>query len=579
MAIALSLPAKGFESDPSAVDQSVAITIGDFEVSHYIVDKNYNQFLVIHRQQAPSQNETANWFRLFLAQQAIKGDLYKKGYLDRSEVSTLVAQMSRYTLTQPAGPFYKSLYDARPIPADRLQALYENSGRVFDAMIVRFDDEATARRLIGSLSDRATLEQRLLSFASTPSSRGFDVHNGRIVWPYHPFQEMASDLFGAKPGALLGPLPRKLGVYFLLVRQEARQSTPDFAAARPAFERYVRDLDELTVRRLRRKRILEECDLAIDLVAVDRLNECIRASHADVDGIQPSAVEPIVETRIASYVLESERHLITAENFVRDFNERLFRQVPHSSEALAAVIEDFVIEEYDYRSARRQELDQQPKFVQDRLNFALNQALALYEKETLATQLVLSPDELRACYAQQRDRYSMPVEATGAVYIFADHAGAVTGLSLLRGSGPTAAVARAQKILDPVVVRRDGPSLAPGVANSILLQLPDGQAFGPFGYSGQHAIFVKRSTGQPVVIPLADIEDRVRRDLLRTKLDQLELDLFRRSSAALRLRLDLAKYGIEAHFPTEGTGAVAPPPSASLSPSQGARDASVATSP
>jgi hypothetical protein len=243
------------------------------------------------------------------------------------------------------------------------------------------------------------------------------------------------------------------------------------------------------------------------------------------------------------------------------------------------MIEDLLVEEYDYRSAVRQGFDQQPKFVQDRLNFALNQALTLYENETLATQLVLSHDDLLACYTQNRDRYSMPTEATGSLYVFADQAAALTGLNLLLDSEPAAAATRTQKVLDQVVVRRDGPSLAPGVPNAVLLQLPDGQKFGPFGYSGEYAIFVKRSTGQPVLIPLVDIEDTVRRDLLRTKLDGLELDLFRRSSESLRLHLDLAKYGIGTHFQTEGTSADPPPPSASLSPSHGVRDARVATSP
>src|SRR4051812_34480854 len=78
--------ATALETDPAAVDESPALSIGAFEVSRYILDKNYNQFVALQRSKSRNQlskDDISAWFRLFAAQQAINARLVETGYLAR----------------------------------------------------------------------------------------------------------------------------------------------------------------------------------------------------------------------------------------------------------------------------------------------------------------------------------------------------------------------------------------------------------------------------------------------------------------------------------------------------------------
>jgi hypothetical protein len=237
---------------------------------------------------------------------------------------------------------------------------------------------------------------------------------------------------------------------------------------------------------------------------------------------------------------------IDASDFARYLNQRFFLKTLRGPAALITALEDMVVEEYDYQAAKQSGLDQSPKFVQDQLNFSLNQALDLYERESLGPKISLSSNDLQLYYERNIERYAIPLEATGALYVFATEIEAKCGLSRLLCHEVAAAAALSSEIVDPLVVTRNGPPLFSNLPNAALIQLPNGQEVGPFSKSGKFFIFVKHSSARREVPPLAQIEADVRRDLFRMKLNEAELDLFHQNAASppVRLHLDFSKYGI-----------------------------------
>lgn len=555
--------AAAFETDPSVVDQATAVRVEGVEISHYIVDKNYNQFragfMAAHQRQ-PGAVDTEAWFRLFLAQLALKAHLAATGYLERPEIAATVAQMSRYILTKNDGPLYATLYDHRPLAPERLRAARALSSRVFDALIVRFDDDDAARRWLGPAGDAAAL--RLGVSRELAAATEADVSDGEIRWPFHPFEEITTELAGAKPGVALGPIRRGLGTYYLLVRGE-RRSEATAANTDAQLEKGLRLLDDDLVRRQRRARILRTCAFAVNAAAVEDATARLQRAEGPSATIAPEIWAPLGDTALASYRLGHDDRRITARDFAEDFNHRLVRRKPHTEAELREALATMLVEEYDDRAARELGLDRTPKFVEDRRNFALNQALAAYEQETLRPRLHVTPPELAAYAAAHADRYRAPAEAEGTLYVFAEPAAANRARGLIQQGDLASAAALAQRVVDRFSVRRDDAPLANGLPNQVVIGARDGMAFGPIVRGGQPVVFLKRASGQPVDPPFAAIESRVRREFERAKLDEAELILFQHNSAAktLQLRLDPARYGLPASFLAE-FGPTAPEESA-----------------
>jgi|GEM_PF-2386431 len=542
--------ADALETDPATVDESPALSFGNFEISHYLLDKNYRQFVAAHRAKAgqpPSADDIAAWFRLFIARLAIQARLTEEGYLARPEVRREVSRMERQILTQADGPLYTSLLPANEFTPARLRALHELSARVFDVVMVRFDDDATAKRRLGPFETPAGFEQAAQALARSGKHASTDLSDGPTAWPYGSFQEIADVIPEAPHGTVIGPIVRESGVYVLLVRSESKRPVPDFEASREQWERHVRRIYQNLIVRARRRQILRETEFQPDLSAVAQFAVHVRPRPGQPHTIDEKAALTDATKILATYVTPGGRRAITDRDFVHHFNQRIIRSLPCDATTLIPAVADIVVEEADHAAALAARFDQEPRFAQDRRNFELKQALDLYEHEMLAPQITITPAELHAYYTDRNERYAVTTEATGVIYQFDSPAAAAEALPRLT-RGETAASAK--RVIDPVVVRRDGPPLVRERPNALLLAMSDGRPFGPFEHGGRPAIFVKRSNGPREAPPLPEIENVVRQDLLREKLDALAVTLFEEQAVRrmLRIHFEFSKYGIDSPF-------------------------------
>ncbi len=307
--------------------------------------------------------------------------------------------------------------------------------------------------------------------------------------------------------------------------------------------------DEVAFRRERRTQILRECQFTAFPENTARLWMAISPSFGRGAMLREADVADIASSILARYIFNGASQQLSAIDFVQDFQQGIARMAPRDVKSLGEQIEDIVIAKYDLAEASRLGLDQTPQFLEDRHNFALNQALALYEKEVLSKQVAISPDALAAWYRANHQRYASPLEVTGALFVFADQESARRGMAAGLGVKDRGSVPGALEVIDPVEIRRDGPLLFPDVPYPFLASAPSGGSYGPFGYAGKYAVFLKRTTGELAPVPLERIQDQVRRDLLREKLDALELEGLSRKLDIVQVLLDLSVYNIENLLP------------------------------
>lgn len=163
--------------------------------------------------------------------------------------------------------------------------------------------------------------------------------------------------------------------------------------------------DPAAFRRERRVRLLQECRFSASSETLASLlaaltppfHRGLLPAEADVAALGPAV--------IASYEFEGTHREITAADFVRDFRQGIARLAPRDLAGLREQVEDMAVAEHDLAEARRLGLDRTPQFLEDRRNFALIQALGLYEREVLAPQVPVADEEVRAGQAQL-DRFT-----------------------------------------------------------------------------------------------------------------------------------------------------------------------------
>ncbi len=307
--------------------------------------------------------------------------------------------------------------------------------------------------------------------------------------------------------------------------------------------------DRIAFRRERRARILKESKFSADSGNIARLWAAIAPPLSRRTPPREADVKPIGSLIVAEYSFNGAVKQISATDFVRDFQRRIARTAPRDPKDLEEQIEDMVVTEYDLAEARKLGLDRTPQFLEDRRNFALNQALFHYEQEVLSKQVTLAPGELAARYRANIQHYISPVSITGTLFVYSDTESARSGSLQLSHADSIASASLPEKVIDPLVIKRDGPSPLPGVPYVFLASMPIGRKLGPFPYSGKSAVFLKQAAGELAPMPFEEVRPELQRELMREKIEGLELDYLARNAGRVQVYLDLANYGLRAIAP------------------------------
>jgi hypothetical protein len=305
----------------------------------------------------------------------------------------------------------------------------------------------------------------------------------------------------------------------------------------------IEGADRITFRRERRERILKECHFATFPENVTRFWTAIAPQFGRGGQLRETDVASIGTSILANYIFDGKTKQISASDFVRNFQQGIARIAPHDVLSLGNQIEDIAIAEYDWAEAITLHIDKAPQFLEDRHNFELNQALALYEKEVLTPQISFSTDDLRKYYIDHLELYKSPIEISGVLYVFRSRETAQKAQSILGSGNPALLVAQdSETVIDPLIVRRDAPTLLTEIPYNVLASLPDGRSIGPFPHQDGFGLFYKKSTGEAKPLRFEEVQEGIRVRYLREKLNAKERELADQNLDRVKVLIDLAQY-------------------------------------
>jgi len=329
-----------------------------------------------------------------------------------------------------------------------------------------------------------------------------------------------------------------------VVRGVSPRSVPELSECSGALSRELREIAKIKLRNQRRSDLLTECSWSIRLDNTEALWVKIAGSFSRGAALSEDILAGLVGAQLAEYSCNGRKVQIAAVDFVRDFMQGVARVAPSDPWALRVAIEDMVVRKFDYAAAVSLGMDQTQQFLEDRGNFELNQALALYEKEELCPQIAVSEDDLRRFYLDHKELYKSPVDITGVLYVYSTNDLARKAQAAVACGNSGSVVQHVERIVDPFVLQRDAPPVSVGVSCNALTALPAGQFFGPFPYRDKFALFCKKTSGELKPPCFEELKERMRLHCLRERLNAMEWERFRENIGLVRVFVDLALYGL-----------------------------------
>jgi hypothetical protein len=194
----------------------------------------------------PRAEESRNWFRLFVAQQAIIESGRRAGYFERPQVTENVDHMERYMLTQTEGPYYDRLFNETLKERSETVALFRaNEWTSIDCIVARFANRSAAEAHLGNDFTNCGVDtqvNRVMQCAELPEVQVLDEV---VKWPFQPIEELGEVLLKTPVARWTTVELNPLGVYYVLVRkritQPGKSSVPedDFNETLQEYERTI----------------------------------------------------------------------------------------------------------------------------------------------------------------------------------------------------------------------------------------------------------------------------------------------------------------------------------------------------
>ncbi len=508
------------------IDLRPVVRLNGHEVSAYVMEKNLNRYahLAVPGATKPDGDNLANGRKLFVAQQIVIEEASRLGYLDRTSVVETVSRMERYMLTQTSGPFYETLYRKLEPGSDERPALYAKSARIYDLIIVRFSDLNSARTTLGTgFKDLPVLEKQI-RLAACCGNPVLLTCNGRMVWPFGPFSECAGALEKISDQQFLDEYQTPTGIFFAYVRKTEPRPFVATDSDREAFFQSLSKIRQLQLLRERRARLLADAQFSINQSVLDRMVHKLEGERIIANQFPLPALEEFGNEPLFSYLIDGSARQITVNEFALQFNQRMVRSIRLAPENISESARDTVMEELDLREARQREIDQTPKFKEDRENFRRYQALDLYEREKILPEIAISETAIADYYAEHQKTFAQPKKVAVRKLFFPDKKAAADFASLTMtgqtkaGEGPAAAAL--------LVVARETPIQGLEYLTDTILMSSPGTVLGPIEQQdGKTTVLVRDETVESTIPVLTQVSPQIKSRLERSAMDQRELTL------------------------------------------------------
>lgn len=524
---------------PATIDPNVVVRIGGHEVSHYVLEKYYGRFSEATVRQTghlPAPAENRAWLELFFAQQVVIADAKKRGFAKRSDVRRTVDLMERYMLTQPAGPFYESLYSTFPARAEDPRVTYERSNHILTVAIVRFDHELDGNRALGSDFLDQSLEEKERRVNQHRNSEHGDVFEGALSWPYSPWLELMDIVSKPEVGRWIR-WSAPYGCYFVCVRAEQNFPHPDFEVVKAEFLGQLAQVDRLRIQRIHRAESLSKSVCRLEFENVNRAFARLAALPANSASIPAHCFAQMENIELIKAVVAGQPIGITVAQYTDHFNEQYLRKLPSDLVQFRKDLEDIIVEKMDFESACELGLQRQPQFIEDRRGFFDMQVLAAAENETLAASSSVELGEIESYYEKNKRDFVRPFRISGRLATFKDACEMAAWSSL---------GAPARKEDENITVDWGQPAAGFEALEEGIFRASPGARFGPIPRNGKLIVFVRGETVETAPSPLAQVEPYIRSILRRRHLDEREIAIAKELCRQFQTedRLDYARYGL-----------------------------------
>ncbi len=523
---AIASQSSAFTTDPSSVDLSIAIKFSGYEVSQYIVDKNFN-FEFRKRPSNENQESVSNWFIQFISHQALIAELRSEGWHRKPEVVRDVIAMEKYMLLQDDSPVFQKLAAPSQITPPKPPTLRKDASTRVTGSFLKLTSKQAAAHDPNDLKKLLSSGELNISPLGTT---GIHTANTVLSWPFDPFMEFRDEITAADIGGPYGPFESRDSVLYFAVFDKDTNS-PLFAnESDDELAEYALFIEQaLEVQALTRK-ILRESELKI--YPDSQRNFLDSITHLG-NGISQVTDSSILSYPLFSYTSNKSSNTINIGQFVDSLNSAIQRQPITTESDLLHQIEQHTLSSLLYELTQSPKFSYDPKFEQDRLNFENNCIPEHYKAHQRRTNRPFSEKDLKKAFTKQFGGKTKVLEIVGDIEVYKSPD------SFLQKEPP-------DRINKSISINVEDEPLFYGMPTSLLASLGEGECSMPFALNSEYAVFRKKDVSKSRPFTLNETRQELEQSLFLRKFTKQTIEELhtRINDFQMRCGIDFSKYNI-----------------------------------
>jgi hypothetical protein len=414
-------------SKEDVLSDKLVLKINDVGLTEYEYDRNLAKYLAFLRKTELNDSEKDAFNKSIFDDALLTAHAYENGYDTNQYVNKNVDVVSNFIMTKPNGYLWKKTVLAGLMVTDEeiADALTKSDHVYYLEILTLKKKHPTDTALNPLLNEIKTVDdfKALSEKLNNNQSATLQTTSGR--WPLPALYEGNEQLTTLSEGSLSQPVETIIGnIIYVVFKKEKINATPT-EAIRQELKFNINTMKEGMFLRKQEKAYLKNCK--------PHFNESALSHYAN-GGRRDSIKTPQIS--LAEYIVGSTKLVVSnrdLEHFIKHYPQTPSVNI-RSINDLKATIHQLMNMEYRLLEARKIDLFNDRKFVLEKNNFKNKLILEQYLKDSIASSVVVTDNEVDNYYTSNPSFFIEPAEATFSVFNFKNESDAMRARGIIEGA-------------------------------------------------------------------------------------------------------------------------------------------------
>ncbi len=371
----------------------------DFTITSLELEKQYRE--TFNGGQSDSMT-IKSWTNRFIGRAFLLADAYVLGYDKHPETKNTIKAVDKTIITQrnKYGVIYKNeILKKIAITEQEIKETWHKASvnYFFDLIIIR--DIDSYNKYAKRYSNFDCISSFQLCCKECKENEDICIESKYGNWPFMYFWEINEELYMQKPNTVSLPLRTEKGIVITYLKDKKIIPERDYRKDKEKITSQIKRLKQFKLEKAFYTTVKDDSHIEYNDDNISQLHKII-TTEGLTNQIDPKAFSEITDIVLLYYFSDNQLHSFTIGNFIKEYNQAVFKPSINKNSDLRECLTDLVINKTLYETGMHQNILNNEEIRHEREAFIHKTILETYIKHEISKNITITESEISEYYKE-----------------------------------------------------------------------------------------------------------------------------------------------------------------------------------